>query len=93
MDSSDFAITGRKRVRKKSSDWSYKLNRPALRYMIIRDGAGNICRVWGGYTPKLYDGDFLEVHKDEIEHDFTYGVILADNHFSRDKKLFTNVKF
>lgn len=93
MDSSDFAITGRKRIRKKSTEWSYKLNRPGRRYMVIRDGRGNICRVWGGYTPKLYDGDFLESHKNEIERDFANGVILADNHFSRGKKIFKKVKF
>jgi hypothetical protein len=93
MDSTDFPLEGIKSVSRKSPDWSYKLNRPGRRYMVLRDGNGKILKLWGGYSPKIYDGTWLEINKDELENTIPGAVILADSHFSKGKKLFQNIKF
>ena len=61
--------------------------------MILRDGKGIIRRIWGGYSPKRHDGTFLSDNKEELDNSLVGGVILADNHFSKGKKLFKNIKF
>jgi hypothetical protein len=92
MDSSDFPIKRFKGYTKKHPSHSFKLNKPGRRYMTLMDGKGIVRKVWGGYSPKLYDGDFLESHKYEIEETFK-GAVIADNHVSKGKKLFKKVKF
>lgn len=92
MDSSDFSIFRKSSTSRSSSSWSYKLNGPGSRYMFIVDALGRIKHIWGGYSPKLYDGDFLAINKDYIEATFNKGVIIADNHFWRGKTLFDPAK-
>jgi hypothetical protein len=58
MDSSDFPMQRRGKTSRKDPDWSYKLNRPGRRYMFLRDEKGKIRKIWGGYSPKVYDGEF-----------------------------------
>jgi hypothetical protein len=38
--------------------------------MTIRDGAGKIRQVWGGYSPKIHDGQFVELFRSEFETSF-----------------------
>ena len=45
----------------------YKLNNKGRKYLVFRSGDGKIVKIWGGYSPKLYDGHFIELFKDEIE--------------------------
>lgn len=90
MDSSDFPLTGRASTSRKHTSFSYKLNGPGQRYMVILDGSGAVKRLWGGYSPKQHDGSFLKEHKNEITDNFSGGVIIADNHFSTGKKIFGN---
>ena len=49
--------------------------------MFLQTCSGAFVRVWSGYTPKRYDGHFLEEHKNEIEADFQRAVIIGDAHF------------
>lgn len=93
MDSTDIRILKQKGYGKRSTKWSYKSNYPGRRFMAIRDGLGRIVKIWGGYSPKVYDSDFLDSHRQEIETTFKGGVVLADNHFRRSGKTFKNVKF
>lgn len=94
MDSTDIATKGKRSTRKASQDWSFKLNGPGVRFMIVSDVAQRVVKVWGGYSPKLYDGTFLEVNRMELLKDFEGMTILADNHFYRGKSLFQNkIKF
>jgi hypothetical protein len=58
--------------------------------MVAMDGKRRIQKVWGGYSPKYYDGDFLEVNEDWFLEHCKNDKIVADNHFhwGRDKKGF-----
>jgi len=94
IDSVDIQVEGKRSVSRKSGRWSFKLNAPGRRYMTVRDGRGSIVNVWGGYTPKLHDGEFLELHKDEILSYFDGSCFIGDNHFSKGKRIFKNrIKF
>ena len=44
--------------------------------------------MWGPYSPKLYDGIWVQQHAFELTTKFKKDVIIADNHFSwaRDHK-------
>jgi hypothetical protein len=57
MDSTDFRLFGRASALKKNSFWSYKLNRPRQRFQALVDAKGKFQGLWGGYSPKIYDGD------------------------------------
>jgi hypothetical protein len=48
--------------------------------------------LWGGYTPKLYDGHFVEDHRDEFEKEFTGAAMLGDQHFTYGAKFVESVK-
>jgi hypothetical protein len=93
MDSTDFPLEGVKSVSRKGSKWSYKLNRPGRRYMVLRNGKGKILKLWGGYSPKVYDGTWLEIMKQELDQTLAGGVVIADSHFAKGKTLFENVTF
>lgn len=93
MDSSDFKKERYRGMSRKSTDWSFKLNRPGRRFMFLRDGKGRIRKLWGGYSPKLYDGDFLDLHRRPLESELNGAKIIADTHFAVGKKMFENVTF
>jgi hypothetical protein len=93
MDSIDFPLEGVKSVSKKDSKWSYKLNRPGRRYMVLRNRKGKILKLWEGYSPKVYDGTWLEIMKQELDQTLAGGVVIADSHFVKGKTLFENVTF
>jgi hypothetical protein len=93
MDSVDFPRIGKRSVSRRSSNWSYKCNGPAQRYMVLQDGKSRIVKVWGSYNPKVYDGLFLEVVADWID-DTLFGVsVIADNHFKGGNESCENVVF
>lgn len=94
LDSSDFPLARKRGKRgRSSSKWSYKLNRPGRRYMFLRDGRRMIRHVWGGYSPKLHDGMWLEAKREELEEKLRDGEVAADQHFSKGKKIFKSVRF
>ena len=61
MDSVDLPKTHGPDRGRKSTAWSYKLNRPGRRFMFVQDLRRRVRKVFGGYSPKVYDGDFLEI--------------------------------
>lgn len=93
MDSSDFGLQKWKGCSKKELYWSYKKNRPARRFMFLQDGKSRIRRMWGGYSPKVYDGTWLELHKEWIEENLQGGNVLADTHFGWGTKNIVNPIF
>lgn len=93
MDSVDFILQGRRTVSRRSPDWSYKSNRPGQRYMFLRDGKGKVRKVWGGYSPKTFDGHWLRVQREWLEEELAGAGVIADNHFVWGTKNLHRVKF
>jgi len=62
LDSTD-RKSGKQSTSRSSDTWSYKENGPAQRFTFLMDYKRRIRKVWGGYTPKLYDGHFLQERK------------------------------
>lgn len=93
MDSTDFKKVKYKGWSKKNPDWSYKENSPGRRYMIIRDGKGRIRKIWGGYSPKIHDGNFLELWREWIEENLAGAGVIADEHFGWGKQHLKEVKY
>ena len=81
LDSTDISFTGKSSVSQKSSDWSYKKNRPAQQYMCMSDALGYVIHFWGGYSPKVYDGQFLAITRNELNEDSCGATVIADTHF------------
>jgi hypothetical protein len=92
-DSSDFPIKRGPKRGKKSHFWSFKLNRPGWRMMAFSDGKGKILKLWGGYSPKIYDGHFLHDHKHWLEKHLRGGVVVADQHFEYGRTNLQGIKF
>lgn len=93
MDSTDFPMEGKRTISKKSEDWSFKCNSPGRRFMVLSDGNGIVKKMWGGYSPKIYDGTWVELFKDWLEENLKGGVVVADNHFMWAKNNLKQVKF
>lgn len=93
MDSKDFRQEGRRSVKRSSPKWSYKCNSPAQRYMFLRDGTGKVRGLWGGYSPKTYDGHWLRAQRAWLEKKLKGAGVVADNHFHWGVENLHNVKF
>lgn len=87
LDSTDFALARYHKGDKKGLWWSFKLNSRGMRFMVMADAKGEIRKLWGGYSPKLYDGDWLKCQEEWITTHLSHDVVIADGHFSwgRDK--------
>lgn len=79
----------------KTSDdyWSWKCNTIGRRFMVLQDGHRRIRWFEGGYTPKLYDGAFLETQKHFLSDHLAGAIIVADMHFELGNKIFDQIKF
>lgn len=93
MDSFDVPLEGRGRTSRKAPEWSYKLNGPGQRFMALQDATGRVRALWGGYSPKIYDGEFLKVQREWMESHLAGATVLADNHFEWGKQRLHGVKF
>jgi hypothetical protein len=93
IDSTDFPRNKFKGYTKKSPWHSYKLDSPGRRYMFVRNGKGKVVKMWGGYTPKLYDGHFVEVKKEEFDEAFEGSAMVGDCHFKYGAKFVEDVTF
>ena len=93
IDSSDFSIQCPSGPRRKNPYYSHKNLGLARRYMMLADARGHIRKIWGGYSPKVYDGHFLEIHREWIEANLAGGVVVGDCHFSAGRNMFKNVSF
>jgi len=93
IDSSDFPLEGTNSSSTKSLFRSFKQNGLGIRFMFVVDANGMIRFVSPGYTPKLYDGHFLELYKPYFEEKFTNSCMIGDMHFEKGKEIFNNVTF
>ena len=48
---------------------------------------------FGGYSPKLYDGDFMDLMKDYLAEELDGAGIITDQHFELGKKYIPSLKF
>eukprot|EP01117_Protostelium_nocturnum_P002425 TRINITY_DN1310_c0_g1_i3.p1 TRINITY_DN1310_c0_g1~~TRINITY_DN1310_c0_g1_i3.p1 ORF type:complete len:304 (-),score=60.68 TRINITY_DN1310_c0_g1_i3:62-973(-) len=78
---------------KKADNWSHKLNAPGQRYMVLQDRSGYIRKVWGGYSPKVPDYDFLKVEAQWFRDNCAGERILGDCHFGWGEKNIKECKF
>src|SRR5579883_2082400 len=85
IDSSDFQIKGRRSISRKSAWWSYKLNAPGRRFTFLIDCRRRILKIWGGYSPKVHDGEFITVQQEFFEEKLNGAAILGDQHYSKGK--------
>ena len=87
LDSTDVPLARIKKFKSRKGDyWSGKLSRPAWRYMALRDGNMKIRYVWGGYSPKTYDAEFMRNHKKWFKDNLSGVAILADTHFFKARE-------
>ena len=87
IDSTDLRLIGKSSVSRKDQSWSYKCNSPGQRYMAISDAKGKIRYLNGGYSPKVYDGDWLKINKNWVATKLHGARIIADNHFEVGRNL------
>lgn len=74
----------RRKGQGKKSHWhSYKKNRPVRRFMTFSDARGVFREVWGGYSPKVYDSDFMRIVSNQLEEFYEGATLIADNHFKK----------
>ncbi len=93
IDSTDFAKKKYRHCSKKSPDHSFKLNRPGLRFTMLESGSRRIRKIWGGYSPKMHDGEFLQLKKHYMEKRLIDAVIIGDGHYTKGNKIFKRLKF
>lgn len=73
--------------------WSFKLNRPGRRYSFIQNAQGLVVKLWGGYSPKVYDGTFITLQRDWIEENLQGVGVFADQHYFSASRDFTHATF
>lgn len=78
---------------KKDLDFSYKLNRYGQRYMVFQDALRQIRWIGGGYSPKMYDGDYIHSVRREIKRKLKGAIVAADTHFRTAGEGMKKVKF
>jgi hypothetical protein len=93
MDSTDIPKEGIRKYSRKSREWSYKLKRPGRFYMVIMYAKRRIRFKFNGYFNKIYNKDFLKAKQEYLDLVCLNGIIVADNHFEKGRKMFKNVKF
>lgn len=92
-DSVDFARQKQKGMGRKSTAWSWKLNKPGQRYMVLVDGKSRIRKIWGGYSPKIYDSDMVTATRDWYEEHLEGAGVYADAHFTKATKTWRDPVF
>ncbi len=87
MDSTDVKMINKKGKRKKGKDFNFKENSKERRYMLLLDGKKRVRKWWGGYSPKVYDGDFLMINRSWFEKRLKGAGVVADQHFELGRNL------
>ncbi len=93
IDSTDFPREKKSGEGTSSESWSYKENKPALRFMVLQDGQRRIRWFCGGYSPKVYDGHLLTIQREFLARSIKKSVIIADGHFTLGNKIFEEITF
>jgi len=73
--------------------WSHKEVAISLRFMTLTSAKRRIRMIWGPYSPKAFDGRFLEAKREWIETNLAGATNIADGHFSIGRTLFRSVPF
>ena len=81
IDSTDFHLCGKASISRKDPSWSYKLNAPGQCFQIACDSHGKIQQVWGGYSPKVYDGNWVRIVKEILSTEFNGAHFIVDTHY------------
>jgi hypothetical protein len=61
--------------------------------MFLVDGRCKILKVWGGYSPKTFDGHWVRAYKEWLEDELGGAGVVADNHFSWGERNLKKVHF
>ena len=77
---------------RKDPQWSYKLNGPGQRYTVVMDARGVIQNVWGGYSPKVYDGEWVNLCSNELATTFHGAHIIGDTHYELGNRYMRNIE-
>ena len=93
MDSSDFALKGKSRDLHNDRYWSYKCNSIGRRFQCVFTANQKLIAIWGGYSPKVIDNIWIEIHKQELSDKFKNATIIADGHYWSSRDCVTNVRF
>jgi DDE superfamily endonuclease len=91
IDSSDFRLSGKASTSRKDPDWSFKLNSPGQRFQMLCDAHGSVQKLWGGYSPKIYDGDWIKILKETLVEQFEGAHIIADTHFETGNRTMKDI--
>jgi Transposase DDE domain len=75
----------------KASSWSYKLNAPEQRFQLLSDATGYIRGLWGGYSPKIYDGDWVQLMKYDLAQEYPGSHIIADTHYEKGNQIMKEI--
>lgn len=81
MDSSDFSLIGKSQKLTKDLYWSFKNKSIGRRFQFIFDAEGRCRALWGGYSPKIIDSQWVELYKNELTDKFNGAHIIADGHY------------
>lgn len=93
LDSSDFRLIGKCSTSTTDPNWSFKENSPARRYAVLCDAEGDVKKIWGGYSPKIFDGFLVEANREWFETALAGAGVAADNHFEWGAQHLTQVTF
>jgi hypothetical protein len=72
-------------------DYSGKELHRAQRYTGLTDLDGFVNKLWGGYSPKVYDADFVKIEQDFFGNNLDGMGVFVDNHYSKCKEYVKNV--
>ncbi len=53
--------------------------------MLLQNGKNQIVKIWGGYTPNMYDGYFLDLKKELFRRRLKGAHVIGDDHFRMGK--------
>ena len=90
VDSTDFAISGKRSVRRKDPRWSHKLKAPGRRWMVMMDAKTRAQFIAGPYHPTVYDGHIFLRNATEIEKLFPGETCVGDTHYGTVNSAMTN---
>ena len=93
VDSTDVPLEHKRGMGTKSPDWSFKLNKPGQRFMVLSDGLGFVRKVWGGYSPKVHDSQFMALLVDWCEEHLEHVTLVGDQHFEPLKHRWPTITF
>jgi hypothetical protein len=87
----NFHLSGKASIFRKDPKWNYKLNVSGQRFQVIWNAHGRVQRLWGGYNPKVYDGEWVDIMKEELVHHFSGAHIIANTHYEMANRIFKKI--